>query len=755
MRSNSLEEYIKEEDLVPIKMDEILKSEDDDSPPNCVIIQGAPGIGKSTFAWQFSQKWAEGSLYQEYDLVILLQMRDPRVREAKTLSDLINYHDNKAVAQEILEKGGEGLLLLFEGIDELPAACLDEGSVFMDLFRGILLPEATILATTRPWAAQLLKTKCSEQISQEIEVLGFGKDDIGLYASKSFEGEADQKEFHEYVLTHPLLETLMYIPLNAAIIVQVYKHRKSSAQPPPQTMTQLYRSLIQGLVLRCLREDPKYKHLNLRSLEELPAPLWEEFRKLCELAHSAFGKDSVKIVFPESELPLDSLGIMQTTSDLSADVGSVLLHSFPHITVQEFLAAYHISLLPIEEQAAFIFEHQSIPQFQVILGFLFGLSKHIHALWQYLSPMSDNMNSNVQYLHWLYEAQSPDMCAAYLGSGSMGFSCSNLSSFDFFVLSYCMAYSNCDWTISFFNVPSTAVAFQPSDDTLAYFQGTVFALSVEATDTEMSNLSLILSLPTRLLAGIKTFVVYNCLCNRSCAQFTNLVAAKSFPRLNSLTIRSCEADNFASFLEALCFACTPEELFLSDFIQISNSSILELCKMVYTSSTLLRLYLKNTHFTDSQSLQLLFSAMAGPSSLVEVGLYQIQLSPTDVEYLSVALTQNCKLRTLCLLECAIEDEGASHLATALEDNTTLKVLWFRNKITKAGAQALADMLRINTTLKDLRILDKSIRIDGAIKLITALEENKSLLQLDLHEDCRPPEFGHIRRLNFVTYTYKM
>ena len=420
MRSSSLEEYIKEEELVPIKIDEILKGGDDDSPPTCVIVQGAPGIGKSTFAWQFSQKWAEGSLYQEYDFVVLLQMRDPRVREAKTLSDLINYHNNKAVAQEILEKGGKGVLLLFEGIDELPAACLDEKSLFMDLFRGILLPEATILATARPWAAEKLKVRCSEQISQEIEILGFMKDDIGLYASKSFEKESDRKEFDKYVLTHPLLETVMYIPLNAAIIVQVFNHRMSTAQPPPQSMTQLYRSLVQGLVLRCMREDPKYKELNLTRLEKLPPALWEEFCKLCQLAHSAFGKDSIQVVFHESELPLDSLGIMQTTSDVSADVGSVLLHKFPHITVQEFLAAYHISLLPLEEQAAFVFEHQSLPQFQVILGFLFGLSKHVNALWQYLSPMSDTkFNINVQYLRWLYEAQSPEVCAAYLGSGSI------------------------------------------------------------------------------------------------------------------------------------------------------------------------------------------------------------------------------------------------------------------------------------------------------------------------------------------------
>ena len=736
MRSSSLEEYIKEEELVPIKLDEILKSGDDDSHPNCVIVQGAPGIGKSTFAWQFSQKWAEGSLYQEYDLVVLLQMRNPRVREAKTLSDLINYHDNKAVAQEILEKGGEGVLLLFEGIDELPAACLDEGSVFMDLFQGILLPEATILATTRPWAAEKLKIKCSEQISREIEVLGFGKDDIGLYASKSFEEESDHKEFHQYFLTHPLLETVMYIPLNAAIVVQVYKHRKSSAQPPPQTMTQLYRSLVQGLVLRCLREDPKYKELNLSSLEELPPPLWEEFCKLCELAHSAFKEDSVKLVFSGSELPRDSLGIMQTTSYLSADVGSVFLHSFPHITVQEFLAAYHVSLLPLKEQAAFVFEHQSLPQFQVVLGFLFGLSKHVNALWLYLSPISEENNA-VQCFRWLYEAQSPEVCAAYLGSDSVSYSCYEGSSFDFFVATYCIVYSNCEWAIDIYDLPSTAVAFQPPTDSVSHFQGSIVELQSSGA---MLSCCGILSLPPRLLVGLERLY----LSYQSCDELVAVIVAKLLLKLKFLAIRFCKTGDIASLLEALRVANVPlQTLQLCNFVKISDSSLLQLSKLIYSSTCLNVLDIFFISLNEDQNLHLLFSAMAKPFSVAKLYLHRVYLSPTDVEYLSVVLSQNRNLTKLILMRCSIDDEGASLMASALEENTTLRVLAFHNQITKAGAQALADMLRINSALKELGVLDKSIGIDGAIALIAAVEDNQNLVLLRLNKDCCPFHFEQV------------
>ena len=50
-----------------------------------VLIEGAPGSGKSTLALHICQEWAEGKLFQEYDVVILVRLRDPHIREAKTI----------------------------------------------------------------------------------------------------------------------------------------------------------------------------------------------------------------------------------------------------------------------------------------------------------------------------------------------------------------------------------------------------------------------------------------------------------------------------------------------------------------------------------------------------------------------------------------------------------------------------------------------------------------------------------------------
>ena len=45
-------------------------------PVKHLLIEGAPGIGKSTFAWEMCQKWGQYKLFNEYSLVILLKFRD-------------------------------------------------------------------------------------------------------------------------------------------------------------------------------------------------------------------------------------------------------------------------------------------------------------------------------------------------------------------------------------------------------------------------------------------------------------------------------------------------------------------------------------------------------------------------------------------------------------------------------------------------------------------------------------------------------
>ena len=56
-----------------IEMSEIAQLPDG-SQPKCILVEGAPGVGKSTFAWKLCRKWGKGKLLQQYQLVVLLML---------------------------------------------------------------------------------------------------------------------------------------------------------------------------------------------------------------------------------------------------------------------------------------------------------------------------------------------------------------------------------------------------------------------------------------------------------------------------------------------------------------------------------------------------------------------------------------------------------------------------------------------------------------------------------------------------------
>jgi len=146
----------------------------DHSQPKLVLIEGAPGVGKTTFSWDFCTKWGRGEALQQYSLVLLLPLRDNRLKEATGLSDLF-YHPNpdiqKAVLHEVENMKGKGVLIWLEAFDELDEDKRTQSSIFLDLIYGKVLPDSTIFLTSRPWATATVAEKCKDQISQHIEIL--------------------------------------------------------------------------------------------------------------------------------------------------------------------------------------------------------------------------------------------------------------------------------------------------------------------------------------------------------------------------------------------------------------------------------------------------------------------------------------------------------------------------------------------------------------------------------------------------------
>ena len=147
-----------------------------DRKKKLVLVEGAPGSGKSTLTLHICQEWAEGKLFREYDIVVLVRLRDPLIGKAKTVADLLPCVD-KAMANEaeaaIKAQYGAGVLWVLDGWDELPSK-LPSDSIFNKLiqprmFQESPLVKSSVIITSRPSSSSELHPL----VSSRVEVLGF------------------------------------------------------------------------------------------------------------------------------------------------------------------------------------------------------------------------------------------------------------------------------------------------------------------------------------------------------------------------------------------------------------------------------------------------------------------------------------------------------------------------------------------------------------------------------------------------------
>ena len=217
-------------------------------------MQGIPGVGKSTLAWQLGRRWGKKEILQHFQLVIVLRVRDERVQEAQTVSELF-YHPDPDIQQSVgkwmASTLGEDVLLILDGYDELSSELqIGKQSIFARIIKGKELPKLSVLVTSRPSANRNLYQLCRKRAKcQYIEVVGFGKKEIREYVDLAFKYNLQLKErFNLYIEHHPHILSMMYVPINCAIVAELFKEKHKGN--PPQTLTEVYTALTNTLLQR-------------------------------------------------------------------------------------------------------------------------------------------------------------------------------------------------------------------------------------------------------------------------------------------------------------------------------------------------------------------------------------------------------------------------------------------------------------------------------------------------------------------------
>ena len=382
------------EDREIITTDKIL----DKQEPLFVIIEGAPGMGKSTLAWELCRKWEEFPHMKKYSLVILLRLRETGVQKMTCLSEIFprNHIDTITLLRDIYQCLGEGVLFVLDGFDELPLT-LQQNGFFVDLMNKNIFPKCSIVVTTRSSASGTLLTYVNNSlVSSHLEILGFTQQNVKNYAQSVFSSDSEMLSDFETAtssLKNPAINSLMYVPINAAIIVQIFKENNKL----PLTLTELYTEICLSIYNNhCL----KHNKSKVRKLKDIPTEHCKHFDDLAKLAFENFEKE--QLIFDTVPSDLDHFGFLNEMSSLYG--GEEKSFNFLHLTIQEFLAAYHIAHLP--DQGVELFKSYS-KRWDIVWRFVAGMAQFSFlGTYQAESPFrNENEWLTPLFIECLFESQ--------------------------------------------------------------------------------------------------------------------------------------------------------------------------------------------------------------------------------------------------------------------------------------------------------------------------------------------------------------
>ena len=319
------------------------------------LVEGSPGIGKTTFCLKLAHDWAYGKIpaecsFPKFELVLLLKCRD--IHE-----DIMESISEQLLPEDIEEKtkgrlfdfikdihNQEKTLIILDGLDELPK---DSERYVDKLLQRRILPFCYVLATSRQERGIDVRKRYGFDILLEIK--GFTESDAFDYIRKHFRnvgplhssiGESLIKEIKENTLLHALRNN----PLNLLLLCVIYEDYEGNL---PSSRSELYQVIVLCLLRRhCAKHNLKAPNEN----SALEKQFEETILALGELAWLCLLSD--RYCFRESQLAALE---RRYKGLVSRHVGLVYKEEslrrlmpqheyyFLHKTFQEYLAAAFIA----------------------------------------------------------------------------------------------------------------------------------------------------------------------------------------------------------------------------------------------------------------------------------------------------------------------------------------------------------------------------------------------------------------------------
>ncbi|XP_072891355.1 NACHT, LRR and PYD domains-containing protein 3-like [Hemitrygon akajei] len=704
------EEHLRR-NLEKIRTDQLFQSSFSRSKSKSVIsaaVAGVPGIGKTTMVQKIVYDWATGKIYQQFQFVFNFKFRDLnstncRINLKELILDQYPYFGN--ILREVW-KNPEGLLFIFDGLDEFndkidfsdsqrdtgpQYTCTDPefkckvSDIVYSLIQHKLLSGCSVLVTTRPTVLHLLE---KAKISIWAEILGFVGKERKEYFFRHFEDQTVAAAVFKHVEENEILYTMSYNPsycwILALALGPFFTQRVRDPQRVPKTITQLYSYYIYNILKNHSREIENPRDVLLR------------------VGQMAFrGVSEKKIVFTDGDLMKRNLqpspflsGFLMELLEREDSAQSVV-YTFPHLTIQEFVAAVAQFLISDGRDITKLLteaHNTTDGRFDVFLRFVAGLSSPMTArgLEEFLGPFphqticrvidwvkeevtrqSGNTRNEagkrslLNTLHYLFESQNHGLAQATLGSvETLSFSAMTLTQIDCAVLSHVVGLCDTTKQLDLWNCHIQCQGIQRLGPRLHKCH------ELRLGQNELGD------------SGVK---------------------------LVSAALRNPE--------------CKIQKLWLGD-VGLTDSGVEDLVSTLGTNTSLMELDLSDNNLGDS-GVKLVSAALRNPECKIQkLWLGNVGLTDTGAKDLASALSTNPSLTELNLSGNKLGDSGVKLVSAALRNpECKIQKLWLtRVSLTDSGAENLASALSANPSLTELNLSDNKLG-DSGVKLVSAALRN--------------------------------
>ena len=325
-----------------------------------VLVEGSPGIGKTTFCLKLAYDWANEKIPKEYsfpefEVVLLLKCRDIDGDVMEAISEQL-LPENENIKKELMDyiqdfRNQENILIILDGLDELPEKA---GSGVDRLLHRRIFPFCFILATSRQEKG--IEVRQNVEFDLLLQIEGFTEEDAFEYIRKHFGHFGPQhlskgEKLIQEIQGNAFLHALPRNPLNLLLLCVVFEDYEGKL---PSGRSELYQIIVRCLLRRfCARhglEVPKDDKTLEKKFEKSLLALGKlAWNCLLEDRHSFCEEELARFERIDENLVARTLGLVFKEASLKKIKPEHEYHFF-HKTFQEYLAAAYLALKLLREE---------------------------------------------------------------------------------------------------------------------------------------------------------------------------------------------------------------------------------------------------------------------------------------------------------------------------------------------------------------------------------------------------------------------